>query len=751
MIGMLLNNRYRVEARLGAGGMGEVYLAEDTRLGRKVALKILPAEVTRDEERVRRFEREARAASALNHPNILTIYEIGQAEAGHFIATEFVEGSTLRDLSAGKIELKKLLDIGSQVAEALAEAHRAGIVHRDIKPENIMVRRDGYAKLLDFGLAKLTEAKPAASLTASGALVGTIQYMSPEVAEGRSVDHRTDLFSLGSVLYEMATGKPAFTGESFLEVLRKISSQQPPPVREVNRLTPPELQRIIEKCLAKDPDERYQHADDLAVDLRRLRRGSDTDAAAVAEAPPRPRRRGKAIDSIAILPLANASADPDAEYLSDGITESLINSLSQVPKLRVMARSTVFRYKGQEVDPQTVGRDLKVGAVLTGRVVQRGDTLIIGTELVDVENGWQLWGGQYNRKLSDIFAVQEEIAKEISEKLRLRLTGGQKKRLTRHHTENAEAYQAYLKGLYYWNKFTEEGLKKSIEHFRQAIEIDPNYALAYAGLAHTYHQLVGVYPPGEVMPKAKAAAVKALELDGTLAEAHAALGWVRWRYDWDWPEAERAFKRANELNPNYAIGHGMYAMFLDSMGRFDESSTAHERARQLDPLSLIIDATVGLHLYLARRYDEAIERCRKTIEMDPNFFVAHARLGLAYEQKGMFEEAIAEFQKAITLSGGNTGSVAALGRAYALAGNRVEAQKVADDLTERSKREYIPPHSMALLYAGLGEPDQAFAWLEEAYEARSGSLSYLKVDPALDSLRSDPRFQDLLQRVGLAP
>jgi tetratricopeptide (TPR) repeat protein len=416
-----------------------------------------------------------------------------------------------------------------------------------------------------------------------------------------------------------------------------------------------------------------------------------------------------------------------------------------------MARSTVFRYKGQDVDPQAVGRDLKVGAVLTGRVVQRGDTLIIGTELVDVENGWQLWGGQYNRKLSDIFAVQEEITKEISEKLRLRLTGGQKKRLTRHYTENTEAYQAYLKGRYFWNKFTGEALKKSIEHFQHAIEIDPNYALAYAGLADAYHELVGVHSPGEVMPKAKAAAMKALELDGTLAEAHAALGWVRWRYDWDWPEAEREFKRANELNPNYAIAYGMYAMFLNSMGRFDESGTARERARQLDPLSLIIDAGVGLHLYLARRHDEAIERYRKTIEMDPNFFVAHGRLGAAYEQKGMFEEAIGEFQKAITLSGGSADIVAELDRAYALVGRRGEAQKVLDDLTQRSKREYIPPHSIALLYAGLGEQDLAFAWLEKAYVERSGSLTQLKVDPELDSLRSDSRFQDLLHRVGLAP
>lgn len=436
--------------------MGEVYLAQDTRLGRKVALKILPAEFTRDEDRVRRFEQEARAASALNHPNILTIHEIGQADATHFIATEFVDGSTVRDLlSTGKLEFKTLLEIGAQVAEALAAAHGAGIVHRDIKPENIMVRRDGYAKLLDFGLAKLTEVKPGEGIaaaiarkpvTVAGMLLGTIQYMSPEQAEGRNVDHRTDLFSLGSVLYEMLTGEAAFTGGSFIEVLHKITSEQPRPVGDVNTLIPPELQRIIEKCLAKDSRERYQHADELAVDLRRLRRDSDAGARVAERVTPRPRRRGTAIDAIAVLPLANASADPDMEYLSDGITESLINSLAQLPKLRVMARSTVFRYKGQEVDPQAVGRELKVGAVLTGRVMQRGDDLIIGTELVDVANGWRLWGAQYDRGLSDILAVQEEIAKEISAKLRLRLTGREKKRLTKRHTENTGGLSAVPEG-----------------------------------------------------------------------------------------------------------------------------------------------------------------------------------------------------------------------------------------------------------------------------------------------------------------
>ncbi len=760
--GTLFAQRYRIEEKLGEGGMGEVYLAEDTRLGRKVALKLLRDDLTKNDDRVRRFEQEARAASALNHPNILTIHEIGQSEGGHFIATEFVDGATLRALlSTGKLELKTLCEIGAQVADALAVAHRAGIIHRDVKPENIMVRRDGYVKLLDFGLAKLSE--PASGegvaaaatfkpVTTPGMVVGTVHYVSPEQAAGRSVDHRSDLFSTGCVLYEMATSEVAFTGQSFLEVLHKISSQQPRSMQEVTNLVSPELQRIVEKCLAKDPNERYQHADELAVDLRRLNRASESSTGIVERIADHPRRRGKAIDSLAVLPLTNASADPDADYLSDGITESLINSLSQVPKLRVIARSTAFRYKGHEPDPQTVGHDLKVGAVLTGRVVQRGDALIIQADLVDTGDGSQLWGERYNRKLSDIFAVQEEIAKEISEKLRPRLTGEEKKRLTKRHTENTEAYQLYLKGRYYWNKRTEEGVKKGIEYFQHAIEKDPGYALAYTGLADSY-AVLGYYnylPSKEAYPRAKAAATKALAIDDTLAEAHASLANTRY-YDWNWAQAERELMRAIELNPNYATAHHWYGLYFFEMGKFDRAIAELQRAQELDPLSLIIGTAMGRAFYNVRQYDQAIERLQKTLELDPNFGLAHTMSAQAYEQKGMHEEAITALRNALTLTGGNPETLAALGHTYAKSGRRDKAMEILGQLHDLSKQRHVSSYDVAIIHVGLGDLDQAFAWLEKAYAERAPRLIWLNVDPIFDTLRSDPRFADLLRRLGLMP
>ncbi len=760
MIGTILTDRYRIEQKLGEGGMGEVYLAEDMRLGRKVALKLLRAELTADADRVRRFEQEARAASALNHPNILTIFEIGRADGTYFIATEFVEGSTLRDLlSSGSLEPKRILEIGAQVADALAAAHGAGIIHRDVKPENIMVRRDGYAKLLDFGLAKLGEMQSSPALaahkawTAPGMLVGTIHYMSPEQIEGRSADHRTDLFSTGCVLYEIATGQPAFGGATFAEVLRAITSAQPRPLRDFNEAAPPELARIIEKCLAKNPRERYQHADELAVDLRRLLRESEAGASLTKKVVPRPRARGKVIDSVAVLPLANASTDPDAEYLSDGITESLINSLSQLPKLRVMARSTVFRYKGRELDPQAVGRDLHVGAVLMGRVVQRGDTVVIGTELVDVANGWQLWGGNYNRKLSDIFAVQEEIAKEVSENLRLQLTREDNTRLRKRHTESAAAYQAYLKGRFYWNKRTEEGIKKGLEHFQRAIEHDPGYALAYAGLADSYTTL-GYYNfllPREAYGRAKAAATQALEIDDTLAEAHASLASIRTHFDWDWPGAEREYRRAIELNPRYASAHHWYGLHYAVLGRLGEAEEEMKRALEIDPLALVINTALGLCYCYMREYGRAIEQFRKTLELEPGFGRAHWLLGQTYDAKGQFDDAIAELQKAIPLTGSSKDVIASLGHAYAVAGQRHQAVRILDELTELAKRTYVPSYHIGVIHAGLGEDDLAFEWLERAYEERSSQLAYLNVHPELDRLRSDPRFEDLLRRVGLAP
>jgi serine/threonine-protein kinase len=789
--------RYEIRSQIGAGGMGNVYLSQDTQLRRPVALKLLPPNFTYDAERLRRFEQEAFAASALNHPNIVTIHDIGSEADLHYIAIEFIEGETLRNrIEHTRVQLGEAIDIAAQVASALTAAHAAGIVHRDIKPENIMVRTDGYVKVLDFGLVKLTERQAVASEattqinTDAGVVIGTVSYMSPEQARGKDVDARTDIWSLGVVLYEMMTGHRPFVGETTTDVFVSILEREPELLANYSTGVTSELQGIIEKALRKDREQRYQTAKELALDLRdqkqeleiqaklghsisqrvehELKTVKYTVAADTKEfkeaAPLAPnsrrtnyvsgrRRSRKAINSLAVLPLVNVGADLNAEYLSDGITESIINSLSQLPKLRVMARSTVFRYKGREVDPQEVGRNLGVRAVLTGRMHKLDGNVVIGAELVDVTDGSQLWGEKYNRELSDIFALQEEISNEISEKLRLKLTGEEQRRLTKRYTENTEAYQLYLKGRYYWNKRTIEGFKKAIEYFNQAIEEDPSYALAYAGLADCYALLgsdeYGALPAREAMPKAQAAAAKALQIDEEMAEAHVSLAYAKLLYDWDWANAKREYKRAIELNPNYATAHHWYAItYLTATGQHTKAISEMRRACSLDPLSLIINSAMAWAFYFARRYDEAIDQYRKTIEMDPNFSVAYVKLGWAYGQKSMYEEAIREFEKVQTISGVHLAAATSLGHTYAVSGKRVQAQEALDSLKELSKRQHVPPYDIALIHTGLGENDQAFEWLQKACEERSSWLIWLKVDPRLDSLRTDPRFMDLVRRVG---
>jgi serine/threonine protein kinase/tetratricopeptide (TPR) repeat protein len=735
----------------------------------------------------------------LNHPNILTIHEVGQTESAHFIATEFIEGETLRQrLTRAPIPLIEALDITIQIASALSAAHAAGIVHRDIKPENIMVRQDGYIKVLDFGIAKLTEktnegedTDPEAATkillnTSPGIIMGTVSYMSPEQSRGLTVDARTDIWSLGVVLYEMVENRVPFAGATMSHMIVSILDKEPAPLTQHPGAPGGELERVVIKALAKDREQRYQRVSEMLIDLRHLKqemefqaklRGSGqsstemigrssgemvlvnskpAESSSPKLATPRStrKRKIKAIDSLAVLPFINASADADAEYLSDGITESIINNLSQLSRLRVMARSTVFRYKGREFDPQEVGQELGVRAVLLGRVVQLGQRLSIRAELVDVADGAQLWGELYQCQMADIFDVQEEIAHEIFEKLRVRLTSEQRRRLGKRHTESPEAYQAYLKGRYYWNKRTEEGLKKSTQYFQQAVEIDPAYAPAYAGLADSYAlpgiAEYGLLPPREAMPRARAAAQRALEIDDTLAEAQTTLAHVRAFYDWDWPSAEQEFKQAIRLDPNYPFAHHWYALYLAAMGRHAEAIAEEARAQEIDPLSLIISKNVGTILYYAGQLDQSIEQYRKALDLDPNFARTHIYLGLAYERQEQYEEAIAEYQEALRISGGGTVLSALLGHAQALSGNRAEAIKIIDRLKEQSERQYVPAFNVALIYAGLGQNDLAFEWLDRAFEERSSWLVSLNVEPMLDSLRSDPRFTGLLSRLGLA-
>ncbi len=825
-----LLGRYEIRSQLGAGGMGEVYLALDTELDRTVAIKILPAAIAADQQRLQRFIQEAKAASALNHPHILTIYEIGTTGTSRFIATEFIDGDTLRQRVSAGMKLVDILEISIQIGSALAAAHAVGIIHRDLKPENVMIRRDGFVKLLDFGLAKLSQ--PVASITdteaptkamvntATGTVMGTANYMSPEQAKGINVDTRTDLWSVGAVLYEMITGHLPFAGETPTETISLILQKEPAPLTRYTNEAPAELERIVTKALTKDREERYQTAKDMALDLRNLKRKLEVDAEIERTVPPEIRtlrstcsgkvagtatgsaptarqsagpsassaeyivssikqhKRGAvivlaalvlvgagiaylysartnriAIDSIAVLPLANTSADPNAEWLSDGITESIINNLSQLPNLTVIARSSVFRYKGRDVDPQAAARELKVRAALTGRVVQRGDNLSISVELVDASNNRQIWGQQYNRKMSDLLAMQSEISREISEELRLRLTGEERKRVTKQYTANAEAYQLYLKGRHHWNKRTREDLKKGIEYFNQAVEKDPNYALAYAGIADCYGvPAIGLSPP-EAMPKAKAAAMKALSIDDTLAEAHTSLANVLLRYDWDWLGAEKEFKRAIELNPNYPTARYWYALYLFGMGRQEEALREVQRAEELDPLSLVTNWHVGIFFYYARQYGREIEQLRKTLELDPNFAGAHNDLGWAYAMTGRYEEAIEELQTAIKLSGEATDFVADLATIYSLSGKRTEAHRIIDKLKELAKQRYVAPYRMAQIYIALGDRDRAFEWLEKGYRERSLGESFidLKASPFWDPIRSDPRFADLLRRMNLSP
>jgi eukaryotic-like serine/threonine-protein kinase len=804
MIGLTVSH-YRILEKLGGGGMGVVYKAEDLRLGRHVSLKFLPEELSREPQAIERFQREARAASSLNHPHICTIYDVDQYEGQNFIVMEFLEGQTLKHRIMGKpIDLERVPEYGHQMADALEAAHAKAIIHRDIKPANIFLTDRGQIKLLDFGLAKLLPQRKGASrvtqgsgafstttqdahLTSDGVALGTVSYMSPEQVRGEELDERTDLFSLGLVLYEMSTGQRAFTGNTSGVIFDAILNRAPTSPARLNPVIPVQLEHIISKALEKDRELRYRTASDMRADLQRLKR--DTDSARAMPYTTRQVSRQKLrrhlphyvwgsvlallmllfglnvgnlrnrvfdgasqsrIDSIAVLPFANLSNDPKTEYLSDGITESLINSLSQLPNLAVMSRNTVFRYKGLPTDPQKVGHELHVRAILTGRLIQTGDELLISVNLEDVENSRQIWGEQYNRKLSSLVSVQQEIAADIYGRLRPRLAGEEKKLLAKKPTENVEAYQLYLQGLFYWNKWTQSDFKKAADYFTQAVQKDPHYALSYAGLADTYSLLgdAGYLPPSEAWPKAKAAAMQALEIDDTLAEAHTSLGLVKEHFEWDWPGAEQEFKRAIQLNPNSATAHHWYGDYLSNMGRLAEGRRETEKAQELDPLSLIINTTLGWQLYLAGQNEQAVEQLRKVLDIDPKFSPARRILEEVYARMGKHKEAVAEREKALSLSGGAE-LAASIEEDFSKSGYRGVLQSWLEGLTELSKHGYVSPYSIAESYMRMEEKQKALEWLEKAYDEHDSGLVSVAVEPMFESIRSDPRFKELKRRMKL--
>jgi serine/threonine-protein kinase len=787
--GTTFAGRYEIIEELGKGGMGKVYRVEDRKIKEEVALKLIKPEIASDKKTIERFSNELKIARKIRHKNVCGMYDLDEKNGTYYITMEYVPGEDLKSFirRSGQLAVGTTIKIAKQACEGLSEAHRLGVIHRDLKPQNVMIDKDGNARIMDFGIARSLKAK---GITGVGVMIGTPEYMSPEQVEGKEVDQRSDIYSLGVILYEMVTGRVPFEGDTPFTIGVKHKSEVPRNPKELNSQTPDDLCSVILKCLDKEKDKRYQSVGELRAELTGIEQGIPTTERETSKKKPitskeitvtfglkkllipalvvvfiavavvvilklLPQKEIVSLPpsepSIAVLPFDDLSPQKDQEYLCDGFTESLINALAKIKGLRVPARTSSFSFRGKKRDMQIIGEKLGVETVLDGSVQKAGSRIRITAQLVKVADESLLWSEQYSRELNDIFAIQDEISLAIVDKLKLELLAEEKSELMKRYTENVEAYNLYLKGLYFWNRRTEEDIKKGIDFFHQAIENDPNFALAHAGLANSYVVLsaMGHILAEEAAPKARAAALKALEIDSTLGEAHTLLAQLSFTYDLDLTRADREFKRAIELNPGYATAHQWYADYWAALGKLENSLDEIKRAQELDPLSPVISYSLGEIKYFLGHYEEAIEQCHKTLEMFPDFFYTHVTLGSIYLQKEMFEEAITEFQQAKVLSGGRDSYIAGLGFAYSAYGDRDKALGELEQLKELSSKKHIRPFVWAMIYTGLGEKNEAFKWLEMAYKDRNYHLFFIKVNPMFDSLRPDPRFKALLKKMNL--
>ena len=746
--GSTFAGRYQIIEELGKGGMGKVYKVHDTKIKEKIAMKLVKPEIAKDKKTIERFSNELRLTRKIRHKNICQMFDLGEERGTHFITMEFVPGQDLKGLirQTGQLAVGTTISIAKQICDGLTEAHKLGVIHRDLKPSNIMIDKEGNVRIMDFGIARSLEAK---GITGAGVMIGTPEYMSPEQVEGKEVDQRSDIYSLGVILYEMATGQTPFKGDTPFTIGVKHKSEMPKDPKELNAQIPEDFSRVILRCMEKDKEGRYQSAGELLAELGKIEK--ETSKRILTERKPETEEL-KWQNSIAVLPFVDLSPERDQEYFCDGMAEELINVLSKIEKLQVASRTSSFQFKEKGYDIHDVGKKLKVKTVLEGSIRKAGNHLRVTAQLVNVDDGYHLWSEKYDRKMEDIFAIQDDISVAIVDKLRIKLLKEEEVKLIKRYTDDLEAYDLYLKGRYFWNRRYEGGLQRGLEYFNQTIKKAPSYAPAYAGIADSLSilGLFGWLPPKEAFPKAKATALKAIEIDDMLAEAYTSLGWINMLYDWDWTAAEKAFKRALEIDPNYAIGQLWYALYLCYLGRLEEATEEIIKALRLEPLSLLINVNLGCILYFKRQYDEAIEQCLKTIEMDPNYLLSYWFLGAGYAGKGMWKEAISAEEKAVALSEESPIFLGSFGWAYAISGQKDKARRTLNRLEKLSKEKYVSPYYRAMTYLGLGEKDRLFEYLEKAYEAREPMLvTTIKATPYFDSVRSDPKFKALLKKMGL--